>query len=880
MKTALRLLRHLLPPDSRDAIESYFEEMVGRISREKGPRRARLWLWTQIVRSIPGFFRHALSWQWTLLKTHFRVTSRQIIRHKGLFLIKIFGLAAGLGCATVIVLYVANEMTFDRFHPGSERIYRITTRRISQIGEFRSPTSPGPLAAAIRADLPQAEAIARVISPLENSDHVLAVAGENRFFERQVWFVDPEIFDVLSVPFVQGDRRTALAEPRSVVLTQSTARKYFGDSPAVGRMIRLELDYDTDSANLEDFLVRGIVRDAPADTHWKYDILISMATLIGVRPDLDTDWREFHAKYAYVKLVPGADSAAFEKQLKVYADAHKNELPNTRLLEFLLQPVRSIHLAPATAAEELETPGNRTYILIYSLVALLVLLIGIMNYVNLSASMSTTRTRETGIRKVVGGRRRDLVFQFLTESALVTFLAFLLALFFGSLLLKYFNAMAGTGLTLDGLLRPVVAVPLILLLAAVVLAAGGYPAMILSSFRPLDVLAGRNLTKNGGSGVQRFLVVGQFAVSIFLVVCTLVVFRQLDFMKGRSLGFDRADKLILEIKSDQPGFRRDYESIKQAFSQCPAVTGAAVSSVIPGIVNRSGYYLKRGETYENADKPSRLKVITVDAAFIDLYGLQPVAGRLFQSASGGDRSGSYILNETGARLLGFASPGDALETRYTAHYHRRTKSIVGVVKDFHFLGMKDAAEPILFDIEPSLFRYVTLSIAPGRSREVAAFVEKTWRERFPGVPFEYTLLDDSFKKIYRYEEQMGKLLGIVTGSGLGAAFLGLFGLVSFYSRRRRKEIAVRKVIGAPDAQIVALLSRRFIALIAAAGFLAVPAAWWAVNAWLREFAYRIEPGVPVFLFALAVSVFIALAAVIYQGMKASRARPADVLRHE
>lgn len=878
MKTALRLLRRLLPPDSRDSIESYFEEMVERISTEKGPRRARLWLWAQIFRSIPGFFSHALSWQWTLLKTHFRVTSRQILRHKGLFLIKIFGLAAGLGCATVIVLYVADELTYDRFHPGSERIYRITTRRVSQIGDFQSPTSPGPLATAVRADFPQAEKIARVISPLENSDHVLAVQGENRFFERRAWFVDPEIFDVLSVPFVQGDRRTALIEPRTAVLTQSTARKYFGDSPALGRTIRLELDYDTDSSKLEDFQVRGVVRDAPANTHWKYDILISMATMTGVRPDLDTNWREFHVKYAYVKLIPGADPGAFEKQLNVYADAHRNELPDTRLLEFRLQPVRSIHLATPTIAE-MEMPGNRAYILIYSLVALLVLLIGVMNYVNLSASMSTTRIRETGIRKVVGGRRRDLVFQFLTESALITFLAFLLALVFSSFLLRYFNRMAGTGLTLDGLLRPAVAVPLVLLLAAVVLAAGGYPAMILSSFHPVDVLAGRNRGKKG-AGVQRFLVVGQFAVSIFLVVSTLVVFRQLDFMKGRSLGFTRADKLILDIKSDQPGFRRDYESIKGAFSRCPAVTGAAVSSVIPGIVNRSGYYLKRGETYENAEKPARLKVITVDAAFIDLYGLAPAAGRLFQSSSGGDRTGSYIVNETGARLLGFATPQDALGTRLTAHYHRLTKSIVGVVKDFHFLGMKDAIDPVLFDIEPSLFRYVTLSFAPGRSREVADFAEKTWRERFPGVPFEYTLLDESFQQIYHYEEQMGRLLGLVTGLGLAAAFLGLFGLVSFYSRRRRKEIAVRKVIGAPSIHIVTLLSRRFVVLIAAAGLLAVPAAWWAANAWLQGFAYRIKPGIPVFLFALAVSILTALAAVLFQGLKATRSQPADVLRHE
>ena len=879
MKTALRLLRHLLPPEDEAFLEGCYEEMYDRAASEKGRPFANRWIWSQVLRSIPGFVRHWLSWKAAMLRTHLVVTRRHILRHKGFFLIKIFGLAAGIGCAVVIILYVTNELTYDAFHPGSERIFRIATRRISPSGDDRFATSPGPMLPAIRRDSPQVEASARIIAPYENAGHVLAVQGEKRFFEKRVWFVDPELFDVLRIPVLEGSPRSALVEPQSVVITKSTARKYFGSIPAVGQSLRLELDYDTGASVIEDFQVRGVVRDAPANTHWKYDILVSMSTLSARRPDLDTDWREYHTKYTYLKLAPAADRAALEKQLAGYAESVKSQATNIQLLEFYLQPIRSIHLG-SNINEEMEAPGSRYYIYVYSFVALLILLIGVMNYVNLSASLSATRTREVGVRKVAGSRRRDLVFQFLSESGLITLLAFLLSLIFASFLLRSFNAMAGTSIALSEIWRPEIWPAFVLLFLAVILAAGGYPAMILSSFKPASMLRGEIASGRRGSAVQRLLVVGQFAISIFLVVCTLVVFRQLGFMKGRSLGFDREQKLVLEIKSDQARFRQGYEAIKTGFLQNSGIKAAAVSSLVPGVKSGSGYYLRRGESYSGPEKPFRLKVITVDQDFLSLYGIGLAAGRAFQRESTGDGDSAFIVNETGARELGFSSPDEALGARFTAHYNRRTKSIVGVTKDFHFLGMKESAEPLILDIEPSLLRYLTLSLAPGRIRETMAFVEKKWGEQFPGVPFEYFFLDESFDRVYRYEEQMGKLLGIVAGLGISVAFLGLFGLVAFTSRLRRKEIAIRKVVGAPTSQIVFLMSRRFVRLIILAAVLAVPSAWLAANKWLQDFAYRIKPGIPVFAFALAAAFLIALAAVLVQGIKADRDNPADVLRHE
>ncbi len=817
-----------------------------------------------------------------MIGSSFRVAARRIRRQRAYALINVAGLAAGLACSATIILYVTNELTYDDFHPDAGRLYRVATHLVTQVGDTWSAAAPGPLAPAIAAGYPQVERAARIIPPPENSDHVLVVQGEKRFFEKRVWFVDRDIFRIFRIPVVQGDPETSLDRPYTAVVTEGLARKYFGPGPAVGRTLQVEVDYDTGNTAPADFEVVGVVKNAPANTHFKYDLLLSMPTFAANFPRFDEDWVEFHAKYAYVKLAPSADPADFEKQIQrlagtaraKYAEQFNRQLGG---LEYFIQPVTRIHMSSRFLGE-IDPPGNWTYVAIYSLIALLILLIGVMNFVNMSVALSTVRTREVGLRKVVGAERRQIAAQFLGESFLVTLLAFVAALGLATLLLVPFNRMAGTELTLAGLGRPAALLSVVGLLAAVSLGSGLYPALVLVSHSPAAILHGRPAAVTRGSLAQKSLVVGQFAISIFLVISTLTVFRQLQFMKGRALGFDLNQKLLLRVKSNLNHFRSDYEAIKADLLGHPSVTGATVSSIVPGDRSESGYYLTtKPEDFRNAP---RLRVITVDEDFIAQYGIHLAAGRPFEGRNGPDRRGAFIVNLAGAKVLGFSSAQDALGAKFQAHYNRLTKTIVGVTEDFHYRGMKETVGPILLDLEPSLLSVITLSIRVERMDELLGFVRETWNRHFPGVPFEYSFLDENFGKEYRYEEQMGRLLGIIAALGIGVACLGLFGLASFLARRREKEIGVRKVLGASTASIVSLLSRQYMKPVLTAVAIAAPLAWFAMARWLREFAYRIDQDGVITAVAAAGALAIALVTVGFQGLRSAVARPADSLRNE
>jgi putative ABC transport system permease protein len=734
----------------------------------------------------------------------------------------------------------------------------------------------------LAAEYPQVAKAARVVPPPENADHVLVVQGDKRFFEKRVWFVDRDIFQVFRFPVLQGDPGPALARPYTAVITEATARKYFGDVPAVGRTLQVEVDYDTGTTSLADFEVAGVIKNAPANTHFRYDLLLSMPTLIANVPTFEQDWLEYHAKYTYVKLAVSADPADFEQQIqrlaevgrKKYEQRFNRPLP---LLEYFLQPATRIHMFSRLNGE-IDPPGNWTYVSIYSLIALLILLIGVMNFVNMSAALSTVRTREVGLRKVVGAGRRQVAGQILGESFLITLIAFIAGLGLTSVLLIPFNQMAGTTLTLAGLLRPAGILSLLGLLTGVSLGSGFYPALVLTSFQPAAILHGKSAAAPRGSLAQKALVVGQFAISIFLVISTLTVFRQLSFMKGQALGFDINQKLILRVQSNINHFRDDYEAIKQDFLGHPSVRGVTVSSIVPGDRSGSGYYLTtRPEDFKNAP---RLKVITVDEDFIGQYGIRMAAGRPFAGRNGPDRREAFIVNEAGAKALGFASAQDALGKTFQAHYNRLTKRIVGVTENFHNRGMKEIVEPLILDLEPSLLGVITLSIRVERMDELMRFVRETWDRHFPGVPFEYSFLDESFGREYRYEEQMGRLLGIIASLGIGVACLGLFGLSSFVARRREKEIGVRKVLGASNSDIVSLLSLQYVRPVLAAILIAAPVAWYAMGRWLGEFAYRIDLNVLITLIAAVGALAVALATVGLQSLRAATASPAVTLRNE
>jgi putative ABC transport system permease protein len=856
-----------------------FDEEFSELVETKGIRYARRWYWRHVLRSIPVFVKDSIVWSITMIRSYLKIASRNILKHRGFSIINIFGLAAGLACSTVIILYVFNELSYDSFHQDAHCIYRVSVHRKSIGGEFKFSSSPGPLAPVLKETYPQIEEAVRVIPPYENASHVLVTCGEKRFFESRIYFADPAISRVFRIPFVYGNPATSLKHPNTIVLTEDMARKYFAEKNPIGKLLAIEFDHDVRPVKIEDFEVTGVIKNSPVNTHLKYDMFVSMATLSSHRPRLNEDWMNPKRKYTYIKLKPGTNINDFERQIqrlsKSYKDAYTKRTGRTLVLyRFFLQPITGIHMYSHNLREP-EAPGNWYYIYIYSIVALLILLIGCMNFINLSAVLSSTRTKEVGLRKVVGAKRGDLVWQFLGESFLITVIAFLFALLFITLLLPLFNRMAGTELSLAGLKQPAVLVSLLGLLLVVSIGAACYPAFFITIFKPVAILRGKLAPGVKGSLMQKTLVIGQFAISIFLVICTISVFQQLDFMKGRALGFNRHQKLILPIKSNLNHFRRNYEAIKNDLKNHVTITGAAASSRVAGEKNLSGYYLWPKNMENN--KPIRLKVITIDFDFLSEYDIQMAAGRPFLREMGNDPAGAFLINEAGVKHLGFKSAEAALGKQFKAHYHGKTKKIVGVTKNFHFSGMQEVVEPLIMDIEGSLMRALTLSVTTENIGGTIKFVRKKWGEHFPGVPFEYSFLDEDFDRVYRYEEQMGRLLGIITLLGISVASLGLLGLAAFIARMRKKEISIRKVLGASTANILVMMSRQFVTLVLTSGLIAVPVAYFAVNKWLQDFAYRINLGWFTFLIAAVSALVIAIITVSLQGARAAAANPADTL---
>lgn len=821
-------------------------------------------------------------WVPSLVSSYLKIAFRKIRRQRIFAFINIAGLSVGLACCTVIILYVTNELSYDKYHEDANRIYRIASHTINSVGESRSATTPAPLGPELKASYPEIEEAVRIIPPYENASHVLVAREEKRFFEHRIWFADKEIFRFFNIPMLMGSPEKALVNPNTVVITEGMAEKYFGKEEPLGKTLQLEIDYDTGSVESQAYEVTGVVKNSPANTHLKYDMFLSIPTFSSNLPSFETDWLNFHSKYTYVKLVPGADAVDFELKIQkaaemasqIYAEETNRTL---KLYEYFIQPITRIHMFSHFSGE-IEPPGNWYYVSIYSIIAFLILLIGCMNFINLSAALSTTRTKEVGLRKIVGAQRKQLVLQFLGESFLITILAFIFAFGLIMVLLIPFNQMAGTELSLAGLKQPIVMASLFGLLLLVGVGSGYYPALILTTFNPISVLQGKLAPTPRGSRMQKLLVIGQFTISIFLVICTLTVFQQLKFMKGRALGFNLEQKLILRVKSNLNHLRRDYESIKNDFLQNPSITGATVSSSVPGDKIDGGYYMStKGPDFADS---ARLKVITMDHDFIQEYEIKMAAGRAFQRGKEDDENGAYLINMAGIRELGFSSPEEALGKSYMAHYHRLTKKIVGVTEDFHYNGMQEIVGPLVLDIENSLMNTITLSIRVENMKALINFVEKTWKAHFPGIPFEYSFLDDNFARVYLYEEQMGRLLGMITSLGFVIACLGLFGLASFVAQSRKKEIGIRKVLGATTSDIVSMLSKDFVKLILVSVLIASPLAWTAIQLWLQDFAYRIDMNLFIFFAVALGALVIAMTTVSIQGVRVAVANPVNSLHDE
>ncbi len=798
-----------------------------------------------------------------MLKNYLKLTLRNIGRQKGYSFVNIVGLAIGMACCILIAQYVAYELSYDNYHLDGDRIFRVAEDGQSQQERRIAAVTSAPMAPALKEDYPQIEYAARML----RVGNLLVKRNEKVFYEGRCWFAETDLPRILTIPLLEGDSQTALERPMTVVISQRLARKYFGDESPIGQTLNVQ------GFDLE---ITGVAADCPQNTHVKHEIMISFNTLEATGYGGLDNWFLCNF-YTYVKLAPNTDLAAFSEQLKVFPERHVGEELNAtgESLILFLQPVRSIHLHSHLIGET-EPPGSPLYLYIFCTVGFFILLLACINFTNLTTARFAGRAREVGLRKAIGAGRFRLAAQFLLESVLLSTVALVVALVLVELASSLFNQLTGVGFHIGSLIEPGWLLALIGLAIVVGMASGSYPAFFLSAFRPADILRGTATSGRGGTTLRKVLVVGQFSISIVLVIGTLLTYQQIHFMKNKDLGFDKEQKLIIPLGRARRSVD-DLESVKAEFSRHAGVVGAAASTRVPG--QRLSCWTTKLAT-ESDEKLRAMNYMYVDYDFIPQYGIDIVAGNGFAPQNADDLQGGYIINRTAMEQLGFSSPGEALGKRLVGSYDEKEMEIIGVVRDFHYQGLQSLVEPLVMRYQPNMFRNVTLAVRTEDTEQVVAFVKDKWQELFGEYPFDYYFLDASFDRQYRTEERVGKIFAVFTFLGLFIACLGVLALASYAAQRRTKEIGIRKVLGASVGSIVGLLSREFLLLVAIANLIAWPIAYYAMGRWLEEFAYRTNISLGTFLLAAAFALIVTLITVSTQAIRAALTNPVETLRYE
>ncbi len=811
-----------------------------------------------------------------MIKNYLRSAWRNIARHKFISFINIFGLTIGLTCCLLILAYIINEVSYDKYNANADRTYRVTRTFYAAKGveSLHLSSIAPPFGPLLQNAFPDIEKMTRV---LPNGTTVLHYK-EKLFNEKNGYFADEHFFDVFSVDVTKGDKRNALKDPYNVMMTESIARRYFGDEDPINKTIILD-------NTKHEFKVTGVFKPFPVNAHMHPEILMSFNTLkdtaIYGEKQLETNFGN-NSFYTYLLLPKGYSAEKLDSQLPAFLDkyVHLQGMPanikTSQATKLTVQKLTDIHLR-SHLDDEIEENGDISRVYIFSIIALFILLIACINYMNLSTARSALRAKEIGIRKVIGAQRKEIIRQFLSESVLVTWVALLFAIFLTWLMLPFINTLSGLNLVFASLLRWQVISVILILPFVIGLISGIYPAIFMSSFIPVKVLKGVLKVGNGGISFRKVLVVVQFSISIILIVATTVVFQQLRYIQQKSLGFNKDHVINMGYVST---LTHQYESFRQELLKNPAVKEIARSSRIPSgrLLDDQNASIMQG----GAMQPLKidLKYITTDYGFIPTYGMQMASGRNFSRAYETDTA-NYVINETAVQMLGWGDAQNALGKDMS--YGGIKGKIIGVVKDFHFESLHQKIIPLLFQLPaPNNWNYGTISIKiDGNNIQSAiATIEDTWHKYLPNVPFDYTFLDEKFQKLYNSEQQQGSLFTIFSCIAIFIACLGLFGLSAFTITQRVKEIGVRKVLGASVPQIVVELSKDFLMLVLFAAIIALPIAWYSMHRWLLDFAFRISISWWIFVLAGVMALIIAFVTISFQSIKAALANPVKSLRSE
>jgi len=780
------------------------------------------------------------------IKTAFRNFSRQ----KLCSFINITSLAIGMAGAIIILLWVQDELSYDKFHKNSQNLYRVEAQADSSDGINRYAITPAPLGPALKERYPDITNAARVYKMQS------VVRYKKVQFKENYIMTDPSFLKMFTFPLIKGNKDSALSQPDSVVITQKTAEKYFGEQEPMGKVLNIQ--------NKFDLMVTGVMKNTPQNSHLRFDLMVPFALAGKLGSSLES-WHEFQY-YTYVQLGINTSEKEVSEKIK---DIFKKVDPDTSARPYL-QKMTGIHLH-SNAKYDIEGQGDIRYVYIFTFIALFVLLIACINFMNLSTARSSTRAKEIGVRKVVGAFRTNIMKQFLGESVFISFIALIIAVLLIQLFLPVFNNLSGKQLSLNDLggLSMILGLLGVTLLTGII--SGIYPAVLLSSFKTVRIFKGAMIKGKGGALFRRVLVVVQFSLSILLIIGAGIAHKQLHYIKKKNLGFQKEQVLYVPLV-DQKG-PQDFYSLKNKLKQNANILGVTASDRVLTYV---GSKTSRND-WEGKDPNKEISIyrFIVDYDFVETLGMKLIEGRSFSSKYQTDEMRAFVVNQEVKKLMGV----DKAAGKKFSFWGIDGK-IIGVVQNFHFKPLHQNIEPMVMLVAPKYFRYAYIRLQPDNISSTLGFIKKTWKEFLPNSLFEYEFLDDNFNSMYRTEQRMGMILNSFSVFAILVACLGIFGLASFTTEKRSKEIGIRKILGASAANISVKLSVEFTKWVLLANLLAWPVAYFIMNRWLQNFAYRTQIGIWSFLTAALLSVLITLLTVSYQSIKAAVADPVDLIRYE
>ncbi|MEO1054583.1 MAG: ABC transporter permease [Bacteroidota bacterium] len=801
-----------------------------------------------------------------MFKNYLKVSLRALLKHKVYALLNVLGLTIGLTCSIIIFLFVYDETSYDQFHEKANRIQRLACiYYLPNEAGSEVNASMGPVVGPqMVEDYPEILQVVRL--RVQGSKVIQKPGTDDRLFET-LYIADSNFFDLFTFPLIDGDEETALVEPFTMVISQDAAQKYFGNLDVIGKTLNLPEDSI-------QYSITGVFDELPSNSHLQFDFVASMQTLYSLNTYMN-GWWNFNT-YSYVEVAEHTNMEALTEKVKLISRNYiaDQEDGSGYRQEYFFQPIKDIHLN-SDLRYEISANGKASYVYIFMVVGIFILIIACINFMNLATARSAMRAKEVGLRKVVGAYRRQLIAQFLSESIIITFISLILSLITAYFGLGIVNDFTGKSLAMDFAAQPILAAGILIITLLVGALSGSYPALFLSSFKPVQTLKGSFKSNRKGNILRKVLVIFQFTISVVLITGTVVVFNQLNYMRAKDLGFDKDRTIVIPTRYVNNALA-NFGLLKDELKGYSEIKGASLSSRVPGR-DMANNVVRLG--WDESAEWSDMRYLAVDYDFVLGYGLKMLAGRAFEEERGTDVNEAFILNESGMRRLGWTDPEEAIGK--PLRWQRRRGYVIGVVEDFHFMSVNRAIEPfIMVMMGERTPGYLSVKLSGDQYEEGIALVRDKYKEIMPYGVFEYEFLDQEYDRQYQADQRFMGIFGFFTIVAILVACLGLYGLASFTAELKVKEIGIRKVLGASVKQLIVMMSTEFSKLVLIAIIISVPLAYWGLSAWLESFPYKTVLTWWVFVLSGVMAILIAWFTISFQSVKAAMVNPVESLAQE